>query len=324
MSSIEERLKGIFAGHFPKKHNAFIVSEDSSAESQAQTNSIFSDKWVKYSQEEIDDQERCFQFQKKWYLELYGFSSEGDLKTFLQKHDVVLDAGCGIGYKAKWFADLSPDTLVIGMDYSDAALVAAERYVDTPNLVFAKGDIADTHINDGIVSYVSCDQVIHHTEDPQKTMLELARILKPGGELAVYVYAKKALPRELVDEHFRTRTKTISNDDMWEMSRQLTELGKQLSDLNVTVDVPDIPLLGIKGGNMDIQRFVYWNFLKCFWNEELGRETSDSTNYDWYAPSNAERYSKEEFLDMTHKCKLDEVFLHSEEACHTGRFVKVD
>ena len=78
---------------------------------------------------------------------------------------------------------------------------------------------------------------------------------------------------------------------MWEMSEQLTLLGRRLSDLNIEIEVPDIPLLEIKGGKIDLQRFIYWNFLKCFWNEDLGLNTSISTNYDWYAPANAERYT---------------------------------
>jgi len=310
-------------GDFDYFNDVLVVSSSSNSENQSQTNSVFSDKWIKYSKEQVAEQERLFEFQKKWYLELYGFSGEDELKLFLEKQDVVLDAGCGLGYKAKWFADLSPSTLVIGMDYSDAAFVAAKQYIETPNLGFVKGDIADTKIKDGAISYVSCDQVIHHTENPQETMIELSRILSGKGSLAVYVYAKKALPRELLDDYFRVGTKAISKDDMWEMSEQLTELGKRLSELNISIDVPDIPLLGIKGGEMDIQRFIYWNFLKCFWNEDLGRATSDSTNYDWYAPSNAERYSKEEFKLMIEKSGLEVSDFHTEEACHSGRFTKV-
>ncbi len=318
-----DKVADLFVESFPRHEGVLIVSNDADAENQLQTNVVFSDKWVKYSKEDGAKQERLFEFQKKWYLDLYGFLNESDLQTYLQKQEVILDAGCGLGYKAKWFADLSPRTLVVGMDYSNASFVAAKNYADTPNLAFVKGDIGNTWIKDGMVSYVSCDQVIHHTEDPQKTMIEFARILKPQGELAVYVYAKKALPRELLDDYFRNRTKTVSNSDMWEMSEQLTELGKRLSELNVSIDVPHIPLLGIRGGEMDIQRFLYWNFFKCFWNEDLGKETSIFTNYDWYAPSNAERYSQDEFLEMTKKSGLKMTTLHTEEACHSGRFVKV-
>jgi hypothetical protein len=153
-------------------------------------------------------------------------------------------------------------------------------------------------------------------------MIELSRILSPSGELAVYVYAKKALPRELMDDYFRVKTKEISKEDMWELSKQLTELGRRLHELKINIDVPDIPLLGIKGGEMDIQRFIYWNFLKCFWNEELGKETSVSTNYDWYAPSNALRYSKNDFIQMLTNANLAVRPFHSEEACHSGRFLK--
>lgn len=313
-------LSDIFAERFPTVDNVIVVADDSGDINQSQTNAVFSEKWQKYSQEEIRDQEKLFAFQKSWYLDLYGFPNEGEFQHYIKGRRVVLDAGCGLGYKAKWFADLSPKTLVVGMDYSDAVFVAAKTYQDTPNLVFAKGDIANTHIKEGALDYVSCDQVIHHTEDPEKTMAELVRILGPGGELAVYVYARKALPRELLDDYFRTRTKDVSSEDMWAMSEQLTELGKKLSDLNIEVDVPDIPLLDIKGGKMDLQRFIYWNFLKCFWNETLGRETSVSTNYDWYAPSNARRYSLEEFLAMTERCQLIASHLHTEEACHSGRF----
>jgi len=316
------QIEKFFIQSFPKTDNVLIVSGDAEATNQAQTNEVFSDKWVKYSKEQLDEQQRLFEFQKKWYLDLYGFVDEQELQAYLQKQEVILDAGCGLGYKAKWFADLSPSSIVIGMDYSDAAFVAARNYADTPNLAFVKGDIGNTKIKDNVISYVSCDQVIHHTEDPQKTMIELARILRLKGELAVYVYAKKALPRELVDDYFRVKTKDVSKEDMWQLSEQLTDLGKQLSELNITVNVPDMPLLDIKGGEMDLQRFIYWNFIKCFWNEDLGRETSISTNYDWYAPSNAERYSKDEFIQMLEKSNLVVRPFHTEEACHSGRFLK--
>ena len=132
----------------------------------------------------------------------------------------------------------------------------------------------------------------------------------------------KALPRERLDEHFREFTKHISKEDMWVMSEQLTEFGKRLSELHVSINVPSIPLLGIFGGEMDIQRFIYWNFLKCFWNEELGMETCISTSYNRYAPSNAERYSADQFMQLVRKAGLIESDFHVEETCHSGRFVK--
>lgn len=315
-------ISKLLDGDYPIINGVVLVDDDSVLENQKQTNDVFSKKWVAYDKEDDSEQEKLFEFQKRWYLKLYGFETEDALASFLKTKKVVLDAGCGLGYKAKWFAELSPSTLVLGMDYSDAAFAAAHRYKSVENLVFLKGDIANTHLKDGSVDYVSCDQVIHHTEDVAKTYEELSRILSEGGEFAVYVYAKKALPRELVDDYFRSATKEISDNEMLEFSGQLTELGKNLSELKVEVDVPDIPVLDIKGGRYDIQRFIYWNFLKCFWNEELGKVTSDATNYDWYAPSNATRYTQQEFLAFAANNNLVTAYLHAEEAAHSGRFRK--
>jgi len=317
------QLMDLFGKPLSISKDVYILHEDDSRhENQQQTNQAFTDKWDVYCKEDIAEQEKLFEFQKQWYLSLYGFASEDELAAYLKKKPVIVDAGCGLGYKAKWFADLSPSSLVLGIDYSDTVFEAAVRYKSTDNLVFLKGDIADTQIISNTIDYVSCDQVIMHTENPDMTFKELVRILKPACDFSVYVYAKKALPRELLDDYFRTKTKSISHEEMMSFSEQLTELGKRLSDLNVTFNAPSIRLLGIAGGEVDIQRFIYWNFIKCFWNEELGHATSVATNYDWYSPSNAKRYSKEELMNMVENSALKTIHLHSEEACHSGRFRK--
>jgi len=300
--------------------NFIHLHHSSEHPNQQHTNEAFSEKWTEY--ETTKEKDKFYTMQKEWYLKLYGFKNEDALAQFLQTKKYIFDAGCGLGYKAKWFADLAPESIVIGMDFSDACLIAAKNYQDTKNLFFIKGDIADTPFQDESIDYVSCDQVIMHTEIPENTFSELTRITKNGGEFACYVYAKKALPRELLDDYFRMETKNLSNEELWQMSRQLTELGKTLSELNIQVDVPNIPLLGIKGGKQDLQRFFYWNFLKCYWNAEQEKDNSDMINFDWYSPSNAKRYCEQEYKDMISNNHLTIIFFHTEEACYSGRFRK--
>ena len=298
----------------------FAVRTDVSQHmNQQQTNEVFSEKWDKFDQSR--EKERAYAFQRNWYLKLYGFETEDALRTYLATCDVIFDAGCGLGYKAAWFAELAPHSLVIGMDFSDATQHAANNYIHLPNLFFVQGDIANTGLREGSVSYASCDQVIMHTENPELSFTELARISRrPGGQVACYFYAKKALPRELLDDYFRTACSQLSRDEIWAMSEQLAELGRRLNELNISFEAPDIPALGIKGGTYDVQRFIYWNFLKCFWNEELGRETSVVANFDWYSPSNARRFSEKEVREIVSASNLTDVFFHIEEACYSGRF----
>lgn len=299
----------------------FATNTDSSA--QAQTNEAFSEKWSSYEADANDEnKQKLYAMQREWYLKLYGFDSEAALAEFLKNKHTIYDAGCGMGYKAAWFARLAPHALVVGVDFSEAAEIAARTYQHIPNLMFIRGDIGVKIFKARSIDYVSCDQVIMHTTNPEATFAELCRITSQGGEFSCYFYAKKALVRELVDDYFRTQCNNMSMGELQAMSAQLTELGKRLSELNAEIDVPAIPALGIKAGKMDVQRFIYWNFLKCYWNSELGRENSDLVNFDWYSPSNATRYHRHEIEALIANQHMQIRHFHTEEACHSIRLYK--
>src|SRR5579862_194874 len=118
--------------HAVELEGNFAVRADAAQDSeQRQTNSVFSEKWGKYQSSE--DKEKLFEFQRRWYLKLYGFESERALAERLRASQVIFDAGCGLGYKAAWFAELAPHALVIGMDFSDAAAQAARNYGSLDN-----------------------------------------------------------------------------------------------------------------------------------------------------------------------------------------------
>ena len=54
-----------------------IISEDS------QTKNAFSEKWGNLTQKKLDKNDQWKKMQFKWYLELYGYKSETDLKKTL-------------------------------------------------------------------------------------------------------------------------------------------------------------------------------------------------------------------------------------------------
>lgn len=172
-------INSIFSKDITISNNFIFINDKHEAINQQQTNEAFSEKWTEV--ESYNKKEKFYNMQKEWYLKLYGFENEEELAKFLKTKKYIFDAGCGLGYKAKWFADLSPDSIVIGMDFSDACDIAAKNYKDTKNLYFIKGDIADTPFKDSSIDYVSCDQVIMHTEIPENTFKELTRITKIGG-----------------------------------------------------------------------------------------------------------------------------------------------
>ena len=314
MSITRTALQDLFRIPVQFQDKLAMVRDSSSDQTQEQTNSAFSEKW---STLESAGSSNVEQFQKGWLLDLYGFGTEKSLEAFLATRTVILDAGCGLGGKSAWLATLAPGAIVFGVDYSEAANIAAERYRDVPNLFFIRGDIADLPFKPGVVDFILCDQVIHHTQNPRQTFAHLSSLLSADGRFACYVYAKKALPRELIDDYFRQATLDLSHEDLWAFSGQMTQLGKALSDLNLTFVAPEIPVLGIKGGEYDIQRFIYWNFLKCFYRPDWSKAENDACNFDWYAPSNAARYTPEDIRGWVQELRLRIFFFRSEEACHT-------
>jgi len=97
----------------------------------------------------------------------------------------------------------------------------------------------------------------------------------------------------------------MSVRDCMEFSKDMTYLGRALSKLKKKITIPrDIPLLGVKAGTYDVQRFVYWNFLKCFWDESDNFQRSVGVNFDWYYPKFAYRHTVSEVKKWFRDAKL--------------------
>jgi hypothetical protein len=131
--------------------------------------------------------------------------------------------------------------------------------------------------------------------EPPAAVARLWSLVRTGGHLAIYVYRKKAPIREFTDDYLRERITTMDFARAWEACRPLTELGKALSDLNVEFELPsDIPELGMRAGRYDLQRFLYYNVLKMFWNDGMTFDENNLVNVDWFHPAFTYRHTPEE------------------------------
>ncbi len=270
------------------------------------TQRSFAAKWAEYSE---DEKSRLAEYQYRWFEQRFGFADEADLSGFLAGKRRILDAGTGPGLCAARCAHIS-DAQVVGMDLSDSVAAARDRYAELENLDYVQGDILNPPFAPETFDFVIADQVLHHTPDCIGAFKSMAALVSPGGQLAVYVYRKKALIRELVDDHVRALTSRLSTEECLELSEQVTELGRDLSRLEAKVTLErGVPLLGIQPGVHDVQRLIYWTMLKCYWNEDLGWHHSVMTNYDWYSPVYASRHTEEEVLDWCAQAGLEVVHL---------------
>lgn len=96
----------------------------------------------------------------------------------------LLDACCGPGVIAS--AALARGANVIGLDFSAEVVALARREV--AGVEFHQGDVQALPFGDDRFDAVVCGYGIIHVPDPARALDELARVLKPGGRLAVSVW----------------------------------------------------------------------------------------------------------------------------------------
>ncbi len=97
----------------------------------------------------------------------------------------VLDGGCGGGAHLRMVAAHAAE--VVGVDLTCADL-AAERTRDLPSVSVQSGDLATLDLGRQFDVVYSVG-VLHHTDDPGQCFRNLARHVKPGGRMIVWVYA---------------------------------------------------------------------------------------------------------------------------------------
>ncbi len=260
---------------------------------RTQTARSFSQKWAKHQYY----REHTREFYTDWYLQRYGFHEAESLREFLADARFILDAGTGSGRDALNFAENST-AAVFAVDLAAEALEAASRQVTHPRIAFVHADLNRLPFPDEYFDFLNCDQVIHHMPNPRATFDNLRRKLKTNGTICCYVYRKKAVLREFTDDHVREHISGLSVDEALEVCEGITRLGEALANLKTTVDIPeDIPVLGIKKGKIDLQRFVHWNIMKCFWNDKFDFFTNNIVNLDWYHPENCFRFEPDDFRE---------------------------
>ena len=256
------------------------------------TEEAFSAKWTHHH--ENHHAKDWIDFQTKWFLERYEWKTLDKFKTFLDTKSTILDAGTGIGNSANLLST-NPNSQVFALDASQSINFAYKKYGNLSNVHFLQADLRQLPFRKRFFDFIYSDQVLHHTKNTGTSFKYLTKFLTDSGFISIYVYKKKAPIREYVDDYIRKITINMSVNECMEFSKDMTYLGKSLAELKKKITIPkDMPILGVKAGTYDVQRFIYWTFLKCFWDESDNFERSVGVNFDWYYPKFAYRHTPKE------------------------------
>jgi ubiquinone/menaquinone biosynthesis C-methylase UbiE len=105
----------------------------------------------------------------------------------LRPGDAVLDAGCGTGRALPPLrAAVGPAGTVLGADLTPAMLDAARRAGRGDSGLLLLADAARLPLRDESLDAVFAAGLIAHLPQPDVNLRELARVVRPGGQLALF------------------------------------------------------------------------------------------------------------------------------------------
>jgi SAM-dependent methyltransferase len=99
--------------------------------------------------------------------------------------DRVLDVACGPGNFTRDFARAAAGGPVVGIDASETMLEVAVRDTESDNVAYVRGDACDLPFSNGSFDAVCCFAALYLIEEPMSALAEIARVLAPGGRVAL-------------------------------------------------------------------------------------------------------------------------------------------
>jgi 2-polyprenyl-3-methyl-5-hydroxy-6-metoxy-1,4-benzoquinol methylase len=167
----------------------------------------------------------------------------------------VLDAGCGVGYGSAMLARVGAAE-VVGLDVSAKAVEAAANGAPA-NASFVVGDVHALPFEAGRFDIVVCFEVIEHVAGQDDVIAELARVLAPGGVLAISSPNRDVYPagnphhlREYVPDELRAAV--AAHFEHVELRRQHAWLASAVLDDEEAADAsmqerPDVRVAKVVG-----------------------------------------------------------------------------
>ncbi|WP_339910322.1 methyltransferase domain-containing protein [Symmachiella dynata] len=237
-------------------------------------------QWNKYEVAHDDEDRATFQAKTGMRLE--------DLSGLR-----VLDAGCGGGRYSKIVGEAGAK--VIGADHSTAVEKAAQLCGHLPDVNFVQADLKKLPLEPASFDFVFSIGVMHHDADTRAVFDSVAKFVKPGGKMAVWLYRRNQWWQEWINDALRRRTTTMPAEKLEPWCRRGAWLG-------------GLPVIGKTLNKIaNFSNHPNWENRVC-------------DTFDWYAPQYQYHHTVEELSGWFRDAGFDQLRVLPPEK--TGRFYR--
>lgn len=103
---------------------------------------------------------------------------------------LCVDLACGTGDISFALAHRYPRGKILGLDIAEPMLEKARLRLTTDNILFEKRDMCDSGLEDASVDILTGSYAIRNAPRIEDALREIARIMKPGGTVALLDFSK--------------------------------------------------------------------------------------------------------------------------------------
>jgi len=192
----------------------------------------------------------------------------------------VLDAGCGGGRYSKVTGEAG--AYVIGADHSTAVIKAAHLCSHLPRVDFLQGDLKHLPLEPASFDFVFSIGVMHHDADTRSVFDAVAKLVKPGGRMSVWLYRRNQFWQEGINTMLRHFTVKMKPERLERMCK-------------VGAFVGGIPLV-----NQLLSKIV--NF-----SHHPNWENRVCDTFDWYAPEYQYHHTMAELRSWFEEAGFDQL-----------------
>lgn len=116
----------------------------------------------------------------------------------LAGEEAILDAGCGPGHFLAYIRERGHGGRIVGFDQSPAMVAEVEAL----GFAAVRGDVQQMPFDDASFDCVVARHMLYHVPDITGALVEMRRVLKPGGRLLVTTNSARSMPAisQLIDD----------------------------------------------------------------------------------------------------------------------------